>query len=182
MKIRGYCLFFVAALCLLLSGCELKDYPTYTYQLSNKLGERYLINYCEQTGYPDNSTRVKIFKEKEKIGDYDGGAYTGCDSYIPSQIMLIASKDKVDYYYMKSQFGEYIIADGVLDVKMNFNMIRIGVQPNELNDMDKRSYSKLAAAVRNAVTADEAKKRFSACGYSSDSFIAFYNYKIRTEK
>ena len=98
MKIRGYCLFFVAALCLLLSGCGLKDYPTYTYQLSNKLGERYLINYCEQTGYPDNSTRVKIFKEKEKIGDYDGGAYTGCDSYIPSQIMLIASKDKVDYY------------------------------------------------------------------------------------
>ena len=91
--------------------------------------------------------------------------------------MLIASKDKVDYYYMKSQFGEYIIADGVLDVKMNFNMIRIGVQPNELNDMDKRSYSKLASAVRNAVTADEAKKRFSACGYSSDSFIAFYNYK-----
>ena len=177
MKIRGYCLFFVAALCLLLSGCGLKDYPTYTYQLSNKLGERYLINYCEQTGYPDNSTRGKIFKEKEKIGDDDGGAYTASDSSIPSQIMLIASKDKVDYYYMKSQFGEYIIADGVLDVKMNFNMIRIGVQPNELNDMDKRSYSKLAAAVRNAVTADEAKKRFSACGYSSDSFIAFYNYK-----
>ena len=177
MKIRGYCLLLIPALCLLLAGCGLKDYPTYTYQLSNKLGERYLVNYCEQTGYPDNSTRVKIFREKEKIGDYDGGAYTGCDSYIPSQVMLIATKDKVDYYYMKSQFGEYIIADGVLDVKMNFNMIRIGVQPNELNDMDKRSYSKLAAAVRNAVTADEAKKRFSACGYSSDSFIAFYNYK-----
>ena len=176
MKIRSFCVM-AAILCLVLTGCGLRDYPTYTYQLSNKLGERYLINYCEQTGYPENSTRVKIFREKDKIGDYDGGAYTGCDSYIPSELMLICTKDKVDYYYMKSQFGEYIIADGVIDVKMNFNMIQLGVQPAGMNDMDKRAYSKLAAEVRGAVTEDSAKKRFSSCGYSSDSFMAFYNYK-----
>ena len=177
MRIRRLCILFAAVLCLALAGCGLRDYPTYTYQLSNPLGERYLVNYCEQTGYPDNTTRVKIFRDKDKIGDYDGGAYTGCDSYIPSQIMLICSKDKVDYYYMKSQFGEYIIADGFMDVRLNFNMLQISGATGKMSDIDKRSYSKLAAAVRGAVTAESAQKRFSSCGYSSDSFMAFYNFK-----
>ena len=147
------------------------------YELSNGLGEKYLVNYCEQTNYPDNITRIKVFKDKHKISDFEGGAYTGCDSYVPSQVMLICSSDGVDYYYIRSQFGEYIAADGLADLKMNFNMMLISGDVSELKDTEKHTYSKLAGLIRDAVSADAAAKRFSDCGYSSERFIAFYNYQ-----
>ena len=91
--------------------------------------------------------------------------------------MLICSSDGVDYYYIRSQFGEYIAADGLADLKMSFNMMSISRDVSELKDTEKHTYSKLAGLIRGAVSADVAKKRFSDCGYSSDSFMAFYNYE-----
>ena len=177
LKLRKALLLIMPFMLLLLYSCGLQDYPTYTYELSNGLGEKYLVNYCEQSNYPDNITRIKVFKEKHKISDFEGGAYSGCDSYIPSQVMLICSSDGVDYYYIRSQFGEYIAADGLADLKMNFNMMSISRDVSELKDTEKHTYSKLAGLIRGAVSADTAKKRFSDCGYSSDSFMAFYNYE-----
>lgn len=177
LKLRKALLLIMPFMALFLFSCGLQDYPTYTYELSNGLGEKYLVNYCEQTNYPDNITRVKVFKEKHKISDFEGGAYTGCDSYVPSQVMLICSSDGVDYYYIRSHFGEYIAADGLADLKMNFNMMLISGDVSELKDTEKHTYSKLAGLIRDAVSADEAKKRFSDCGYSSEKFIAFYNYQ-----
>ncbi len=177
MKLRKALLLIMPFMLLLLYSCGLQDYPTYTYELSNGLGEKYLVNYCEQTNYPDNITRIKVFKEKHKISDFEGGAYSGCDSYIPSQVMLICSSDGVDYYYIRSQFGEYIAADGLADLKMNFNMMSISRDVSELKDTEKHTYSKLAGLIRGAVSAENAKKRFADCGYSSDSFMAFYNYE-----
>ena len=176
MKLRR-ALLLMPFMIMLLCSCGIQDYPTYTYELSNGLGEKYLVNYCEQSGYPDNTTRIKIFKEKHKISDYECGAYTGCDSYIPSQVMLICSSDGVDYYYIRSQSGEYVAADGLADLKMNFNMMSISQDVSELKDTEKHTYSKLAGLIRNAVPEDAAKKRFLDCGYSSVNFTAFYNYQ-----
>ena len=91
--------------------------------------------------------------------------------------MLICSSDGVDYYYIRSQFGEYIAADGLADLKMNFNMMSISRDVSELKDTEKHTYSKLAGLIRGAVSAENAKKRFADCGYSSDNFMAFYNYE-----
>lgn len=162
---------------LLLCGCTVQDYPVYTYEINNGLGEAYLVNYCEQTDYPDNNTRIKVFKGKDKVGDYEGGAYTGCDSYIPSQIMFLCRSGDVDFYYIRTQQGEYIAADGMIDLKMKFNMMCISSDVSQLKQSDKQAYAKLAAMIRGAVSAQDAQKRFSDCGYSSDSFTAFYNYQ-----
>ena len=172
---KGYFLL-LPLLCLLFSGCGLQDYPTYTYELKNGLGENYLINYCEQTDYPENITRVKVFREKEKISDYNGGAYSGCDSYIPSQMMFICSSDKVDYYYLRTQSGEYIVADGVADLKMEFNMMLLGKAAADMSEQEKNTYQKLSETVKNAVTADSIQNKFSDCGYNSSVFMTFYNY------
>lgn len=176
MGFRRVCILFVPLLCLILSGCGLQDYPTYTYELKNGLGENYLINYCEQTDYPENITRVKVFREKDKISDYNGGAYSGCDSYIPSQIMLVCSADKVDYYYLRSQNGEYIVADGVADLKMNFNMMLLGKTAADMTESEKNTYQKLAETVRNTVSADSVRQKFSECGYNPSVFMTFYDF------
>lgn len=176
MSLRRAAVFLITLFCLFLSGCGLQDYPTYTYELTNGIGEKYLINYCEQTDYPENVTRVKIFREKDKISDYSGGAYTGCDSYIPSQIMFLGNADRVDYYYMRSQIGEYIVADGLADLKLNFNMMLLSRSVSDMTDTEKNTYKKLSENIRGAVNAETVQKRFSDCGYNSSVFMAFYNY------
>ncbi|MBO4494047.1 MAG: hypothetical protein J5724_06625 [Ruminococcus sp.] len=177
MRSRRMCIILLSLFCLIMTGCGLQDYPTYTYELTNGIGEKYLVNYCEQTNYPENLTRVKVFKDKDKISDYNGGAYTNSDSYIPSQIMSLGSFENVDYYYFRTQTGEYIVADGVVDIKLNFNMLFISKPVPEMTDAEKRSYAKLAEIIRNAVTEEYIEKQFSACGYSSDIFMAFYSYE-----
>ena len=174
---RGYILL-LPLFCLIFSGCGLQDYPTYTYELKNGLGENYLINYCEQTDYPENITRVKVFREKDKISDYNGGAYSDFDSYIPSQMMFVCNAEKVDYYYLRTQSGEYIVADGVADLKMNFNMMLLGKTAVEMSDQEKNTYQKLSEIIKNAVSADSIQKKFSDCGYNSSVFMTFYNYNI----
>lgn len=176
MSFRRAYVLLVPLLCLILSGCGLQDYPTYSYELQNGLGEDYLINYCEQTDYPENITRVKVFREKDKISDYNGGAYSGCDSYIPSQIMFVCNSDKVDYYYLRTQSGEYIVADGVADLKMNFNMLLLGKNTSDMSETEKNTYKKLAETVRNAVSADSIRKKFLDCGYNSSVFMTFYDF------
>lgn len=176
MGFRKAAVLFIPLLCIFLAGCGLQDYPTYTYELTNGLGEKYLINYCEQTDYPENVTRVKIFREKNKIGDYNGGAYTGCDSYIPSQMMFLCSDGSVDYYYMRSQIGEYIVADGIADLKLNSNMMSLGRSVPDMTDTERSTYKKLAEIVRGAVSAETAQEHFSECGYNSSEFMTFYNF------
>jgi len=176
MKIKKAAVLLLPFLLILLWGCTVQDYPTYTYELSNDLGEKYLVNYCEETGYPDNITRVKVFADKKKICDYDGGAYSGCDSYVPVQIIYICSADNVDYYYLQTRSGEYLAADGVADLKLNFNLLLLGKPPAEMTDTEKRTYSKLANIIRGAVSAESAEKRFSSCRTSSAAFMSLYGY------
>ena len=176
MGLRKIIILILPVLCLMLSGCGLQDYPTYTYELTNGLGEKYLINYCEQTDYPENNTRVKIFRGKDKVSDYNGGAYSDCDSYKPSQIMLICSADDVDYYYLRTQSGEYIVADGIADLKMEFNMLLINRPLSDMSDSDKKTYAKLAEIFRKNVAGETADKRFSDCGYDPSGFRALYSY------
>ena len=153
---RGYILL-LPLFCLIFSGCGLQDYPTSTYELK---------------------TRVKVFREKDKISDYNGGAYSDFDSYIPSQMMFVCNAEKVDYYYLRTQSGEYIVADGVADLKMNFNMMLLGKTAVEMSDQEKNTYQKLSEIIKNAVSADSIQKKFSDCGYNSSVFMTFYNYNI----
>lgn len=176
MKIKKAAMLLIPFICILLWGCSVQDYPTYTYELTNRLGEKYLVNYCEETGYPENTTRVKVFADKKKICDYDGGAYSGYENFIPQQVIYICSADNVDYYYLQSKSGEYLAADGIADLKMNSNMLRLGVSPSEMSDAEKRTYSKLAHIIRGAVPADGAGKKLSACGMSTAAFMEFYRY------
>lgn len=176
MRLRKAGAALLPLLCIFLFSCGIRDYPTYTYELKNGLGEEYLVNYCEQTNYPENNTRVKVFKGKEKIIDYNGGSYTGCDSYTPSQIMLICSSDNVDYYYIRSQLAEYIIADGVIDMKVSYNMLKLGKSKAEMSDEEKKTYLKLAGTMRSAISAENAAARFADCGYDASSFLLLYNY------
>ena len=175
MKLRKAFAIFLPFICIFLFSCGIQDYPTYTYELANRIGEKYLINYCEQTNYPDNNTRVKVFVGKKKIVDYNGGNYSGCNSYTPSQIMLICSSDKVDYYYMKTQLNEFIVADGMLDIKMAYNMFTLGKSKDEMNEDEKRTYLKLSGLIRASVSRENAEKRFSDCGFNSASFMTFYD-------
>ncbi|MCR5599586.1 MAG: hypothetical protein K6G33_02435 [Ruminococcus sp.] len=177
MKLRSILLLFSVVICVFLVGCGDMDYPTYTYEISNGLGENYLVNYCEQVSYPEHTTRVKVFKETNKVSDYDGGAYTGCNSYTPSQVMYICSKDKVDYYYLRTQCGEYVAADGVSSIRMNYNMMQLGQSNAEMDDLDKRNCSKLASNLREAISAEAVMWRFNACGYSSDNFMQLYYFQ-----
>lgn len=163
-------------LCIFLFSCGVQDYPTYTYQIVNSLGEDYLVNYCEQTNYPENNTRVKVFRGKKKVMDYNGGSYSGGNSYTPSQIVFICKSGDVDYYYLRSQLAEYIVADGMVDLKTNYNMLMLNKSKSEMTDDEKKVYSKTSGTIRSAISAEDVEKRFSACGYSSESFMAFYNY------
>lgn len=176
MKQKSVFVFISAVMCLLLVGCGANDYPTYTYELYNGLGESYIVNYCEQVSYPKHTTHVRVFSGKNKISDYDGGEYTSCDSYTPDQVMYVCTKDKVDYYYLRNQLDEYIVADGVSSIRMNYNMMKLGLYEPEMDDFEKRTYSKLADILRAAITADEAQARFDACGYYSGSFMQLYYY------
>lgn len=176
MKLRRLFVLFSAVLCMLLVGCGAIDYPTYTYEFTNNNGETYLVNYYEQVSYPTNNTRVKVFRGKKKVSDYDGGAYTGCNSYTPSEVMYICTKDKVDYYYLRNQLNEYLVADGISNIRMNYNMIQLGLNDAEMDDLAKRTYEKLAIVLRSAVTADEVLNKFYNCGYSSETFMQLYNY------
>lgn len=163
-------------LCIFFFGCAVQDYPTYTYQVVNGLGEDYLINYCEQTNYPENNTRVKVFRGKKKVMDYNGGSYAGCNSYTPSQIVFICKSGDVDYYYLKSQLDEYLVADGMVDLKTNYNMLVLNKNKAEMTEDERKVYSKTSAAIRSAVSAEDVEKRFADCGYSSSAFMTFYNY------
>jgi hypothetical protein len=176
MKLRNLFIMISAVLCMLLVGCGAIDYPTYTYEFTNGLGETYLVNYYEQVNYPNNNTHVKVFIGKNKISDYDGGAYTGCNSYTPSQVMLICKKDKVDYYYLRTQLAEYIVADGVSNIRMNYNMMKLGMSDAEMDDFQKRTYAKLGVILRSSITADAVQGKFDACGYNSGSLMQLYNY------
>lgn len=176
MKQRIVFVFISAVMCLLLVGCGAIDYPTYTYEVYNALGETYLVNYYEQVSYPDHTTHIKVFSGKNKVSDYDGGAYTGCNSYTPYQVLYVCTKDKVDYYYLRTQLDEYIVADGVSSIRMNYNMMKLGLNEPDMNDFEKRTYSKLADILRGAITADEAQAKFDACGYYSGSFMQLYYY------
>ncbi len=176
MKLRKAFILFLPVICIFLFSCSIQDYPTYTYELTNRVGEKYLINYCEQTNYPDNNTRVKVFVGKKKIADYNGGNYSGCNSYTPSQIMHICSSDKVDYYYMKTQLAEYIIADGMLDIKLSYNMCALGKSKNEMSEDEKKTYRKLSGLIRGCISRENAEKRFSECGFNPALFMSFYDY------
>lgn len=178
MRSRKAFVLLLPLLCLFFVGCGIQDYPTYTYELTNGLNEKYLINYCEQTDYPENNTRVKVFMGKDKVSDYVGGAYSGCDSYIPSQIMFICSADGVDYYYLRSQTGEYIAADGVIDLKMEFNMLLINKSVSDMTDNEKKTYAGLAGIFRKNITLEAAESRFSACGYDPSGFRKLYGGNI----
>ncbi|WP_155250197.1 hypothetical protein [Ruminococcus flavefaciens] len=176
MRLKKAYLLLLPFLCIFLFGCAVQDYPTYTYQIVNGLGEDYLVNYCEQTNYPENNTRVKVFRGKKKVIDYNGGSYSGCNSYTPSQIVFICKSGDVDYYYMKSQLAEYLVADGMVDLKTNYNMLLLNKNKGEMTDDERKVYSRTSAAVRSAISAENVEKRFADCGYSSASFMLFYNY------
>lgn len=176
MKLRKLFVLLSAVLCMLFVGCGAIDYPTYMYEFTNNMGETYLVNYYEQVSYPENNTRVKVFRDKKKVSDYDGGAYTGCNSYTPSEFMYICTKDKVDYYYLRTQLNEYIVADGNSNIRMNYNMMQLGLSDEEMDDFDKRTYEKLAVNLRASVTAEAAQEKFNICGYSSERFMQLYNY------
>lgn len=176
MKHRRVFALISALMCFLLVGCGAIDYPTYTYELSNALGESYLVNYYEQVNYPNNTTHVKVFSGKNKVSDYDGGAYTGCNSYTPYQVMYICTKEKVDYYYLRTQLNEYLVADGVSSIRMNYNMMKLGMIEGQMNDFEKRTYSKLASIMRSSITAEDVQAKFDACGYYSGSFMQLYYY------
>jgi hypothetical protein len=176
MRLKKAYMLLLPFLCIFFFGCSVQDYPTYAYQVINGLGEEYLVNYCEQTNYPENNTRVKVFSGKRKIIDYNGGSYSGCNSYTPSQIMFICKSGDVDYYYMSSQLGEYLVADGMIDMKSNYNMLILNKDKNEMTADERNTYANISSAIRSAVSAADAEGRFAACGYSSEAFMVFYNY------
>ena len=163
-------------LCIFFFSCAVQDYPTYTYQIVNGLGEDYLVNYCEQTNYPENNTRVKVFRGKKKVIDYNGGSYEGCNSYTPSQIMFICQSGGVDYYYLKSQLAEYLVADGMVDMKTNYNMLILDKNTVEMTEDERRTYSKVSETIRSVISAADAERLFADCGYSSAAFMLFYNF------
>lgn len=176
MRLKKAYLLLLPFLCIFLFSCAVQDYPTYTYQIVNGLGEDYLVNYCEQTNYPENNTRVKIFRGKKKVIDYNGGSYNGCDSYIPSQILYICSSGGVDYYYLNSQVAEYLVADGVIDMKTNYNMLVLNKDQNEMTEEERNTYSKISGIIRSAVSAADVESLFAGCGYNSAAFMMFFNY------
>jgi hypothetical protein len=68
------------------------------------------------------------------------------------------------------------VADGISNIRMNYNMMQLGMNDAEMDDLAKRTYEKLAIELRSAVSADEVLNKFYNCGYSYENFMQLYNY------
>lgn len=181
---------FLPFICLcFLASCEKTEYPAESYEINNPVDGIYIVEYQEQTGFPDPEVNVEVKKSGRTILEY-GSEYESQN--LPEKITYLFEYKNGDFYYIENRTNEYagqkseplcfIAYDGNNEDIRNLmgNDYRMQANINAYSNMSEywqEELNSISDLLRENVTEQEIKDIFNKCGYDSTYILEIYNYK-----
>ena len=169
-------LMLILCIGIFLVGCGNNEYETNSYTLTNNLNEEYVVEYTEYSGFPDTNVKFTVYYSEKEILKYNG-EFKNIEQLKPHKLLLLCSTPKCDFYFMETNYSDYIITDGHMDWKFHDNKAEINQNyiESEMFDINKDGYLELSKELQDNTDKTSLIKRLKTCGCNYSDVINIYN-------
>lgn len=138
-------------------------------EVTNNLGEQYMVEYEERNGFPSQQMKINIFKSEERIISY-GSKFD--KNYIPKKILYLFADNDYDYYYIANNYNDNIVKYNKTSLEL-YNPVVIDVDYSEMKYVDR--HISLSETMQKNIERQELIDKFKACEYDDKYILELYD-------
>ena len=144
--------------------------PKYKIEITNDLGEQYIVEYEQYNGFPNKRMKIKIFESEKLIITYWSEFN---DNYIPNEILYLFTENNCEYYFVANAVNDFVVLFGNEIFESHGNQLFINVDYSEIKSTS--DYLTLSQKVRDNVDKELLIDKFKTCNYDDSDIIKLYD-------
>lgn len=138
-------------------------------EVSNNLGEQYIVEYEKRNGFPSQRMKINIFKSEELIINYNPKFD---QNYIPNRILYLFTDDNFEYYYIANNFNENIVKYNITSIEL-YTPVVINVNYSEMKYVDW--HISISETMQKNIDRQELIDKFQTCDYDDKYILELYD-------